>query len=196
MPNREDDDRSRGNDFDLPGAEHGEPREGPFGRRFEAHEPGRLVEHIHEPGYTQPCDRWRPPDYVFYSSEGYHREFIGRGPRNYRRSDPRILEDLNDRLTVHPDIDATYIDISVENGEVTLRGWVPDRNSRYLAEDVAWSTRGVSTVDNSLRTERRVRQIPIEPGQRERRSGAAGSGRTLDPSMRFEGAEPPQKKTR
>jgi hypothetical protein len=193
MPDREDDDRSRGSDFDLhrgystPGAEHGDPREDPFGRGFEPHEPGMPLEHVHESEYTQPYDRWRPRDYVFYSGEGYQREFIeafmapgryvGRGPKNYRRSDPRILEDLNDRLTAHPDIDATHIDVSVENGEVTLRGWVPDRNSRYLAEDVAWSTRGVSNVDNNLRTEQRVRQIPIGPGQRDRRSGSPGRQR-------------------
>jgi hypothetical protein len=194
MANREEDDRGRGGDFELsrgyfrPGREHGDPREDQFGRGFEQHEPGRPLEHVHERAYSQPYDRWRPRDYVFYSGEGYHREFIephkaagryaGRGPRNYTRPDARILEDVNERLTEHPDIDATHIEATVENGEVTLQGWVPDRDSRLLAEDLAWSIRGVANVNNHLRADQRVRQIPILPGQRERRGG--GSRKTHD----------------
>ena len=189
MPNRDDEDRGRGSDFDLGdserGAGHGEPREDSFGRGFELHEPGIPLEHVHEPRYTQPYDRWRPRDYVFYSGEGYHREFIepykppgryaGRGPRNYVRPDSRILEDINERLTEHPDIDATHIFVEVEKGEVLLRGWVSDRNSRLLAEDVAWTVRGAANVTNEIRTEQRVREIPILPGQRERRSGGGST---------------------
>src|SRR5688572_4385571 len=35
--------------------------------------------------------------------------FSGRGPRNYKRSDERIQEDINEQLTRHPMIDATEI---------------------------------------------------------------------------------------
>ncbi len=193
MPNRDNEDRARGTDFDLhrgygsPGSGHGTPGEDPFGRGFEPHETGIPVEHIHEPRYTQPYDRWRPRDYVFYAGEGYHREFVepykppgryaGRGPRNYVRSDSRIFEDVNERLTMHPDIDATNIEVEVADGEVTLRGWVPDRNSRYLAEDAAWTTRGVKNVNDLLVMDQRVRQIPILPGRPERR------GRQRKPEM-------------
>lgn len=36
---------------------------------------------------------------------GERGRFMGRGPRNWQRSDERIKEDINERLTEHPDID-------------------------------------------------------------------------------------------
>ncbi len=48
----------------------------------------------------------------------------GRGPKGYLRSDSRINEDVHDRLTDHPRLDASDISVSVENGEVTLSGFV------------------------------------------------------------------------
>src|SRR3954466_6379840 len=51
----------------------------------------------------------------------------GRGPRNYRRSDSRIFEDLCDRLTLDDRIDATDIEVRVENATVTLTGSVATR---------------------------------------------------------------------
>ncbi|HYK41530.1 MAG TPA: BON domain-containing protein [Thermoanaerobaculia bacterium] len=146
---------------------HEQPRENPFGRDFERHEAGRLVERRHEDAYTGPYDRWRPRDYVFYSGAGYHREFIepykepsegtgrgryvGRGPRGYRRSDARIEEEVNEALTVSPYLDATEIRVSVSEGEVSLEGTVRDRRSKRLAEDLAAGLRGVLDVQNRLR---------------------------------------------
>jgi len=142
---------------------HEQPREDPFGRGFEQHEPGRPLERRHEGGYTQPYDRWEPRDYVFYSGEGYHREFIepykppargpyaGRGPKNSSRSDARIDEDVNERLTLDGDLDATNVGVRVEAGEVTLEGMVTDRRSKRLAEDIALGVRGVRDVQNRLR---------------------------------------------
>ena len=42
--------------------------------------------------------------------------FAGRGPKGYHRSDERIREDVSDRLTDHPDIDATEIEVTVHEG--------------------------------------------------------------------------------
>jgi hypothetical protein len=78
--------------------------------------------------------------------------YVGRGPTGYVRSDERIREDVCDRLTQHGRIDAGQVDVSVSNGEVTLRGHVPDRESKRLAEDVAESVFGVHDVRNELRT--------------------------------------------
>lgn len=193
MPDRDNEDRGRGSDLDLRrgyqdrGREQGEPREDRFGRGFEQPEPGLPLEQIHEPGYSRPYDRWHPRDYVFYSGTGYSREFIepyklpgegrryaGRGPRDYVRSDPRILEDVNERLTEHPNLDATNIEVRVDGGEVTLEGWAPDRDMKRLAEDVAYAVRGVVDVHNHLHVDQRVREIPILPGQPERRGGTPG----------------------
>jgi len=75
----------------------------------------------------------------------------GRGPKGYRRSDERILEDVNDRLTDDPHIDASEIDVSVSNREVTLNGTVNSRFEKRHAEDLAESVSGVSHVQNNLR---------------------------------------------
>jgi hypothetical protein len=79
------------------------------------------------------------------------RNFAGRGPRGYRRSDARIRDEICEILTRHPEIDATDIDITVENGVVTLGGTVEDRYTKRLAADVAELTLGVHEVDNRLR---------------------------------------------
>jgi hypothetical protein len=77
---------------------------------------------------------------------------VGRGPNGYSRSDDRIREDICDRLTQHGLIDASQVDVAVTSGEVTLRGYVPDRESKRRAEDVAESVFGVTDVRNELRT--------------------------------------------
>ena len=78
--------------------------------------------------------------------------FAGRGPRGYTRSDDRIREELNDRLTAHGFIDATDIECSVHNGEVTLSGFVDSPDSKRAAEIVAEGIQGVlHDVHNNLR---------------------------------------------
>jgi hypothetical protein len=77
--------------------------------------------------------------------------YVGRGPRGYRRSDDRIREEINERLTRHPGIDASDIDVRVEVGEVTLTGVVEDRRAKRLAEDIAEDGFGVHDVHNELR---------------------------------------------
>ena len=76
--------------------------------------------------------------------------FAGRGPRGYRRSDGRINEDVCEALTRHPDIDATDVEVRVENGIVVLSGAVDSRYSKRLAEDIADGVFGVSDVRNEL----------------------------------------------
>lgn len=75
----------------------------------------------------------------------------GRGPKGYRRSDERIREDVSDRLTDDHYVDATDIEIKVENSEVTLSGSVDSRNARRRAEDLAERCSGVTHVQNNLR---------------------------------------------
>lgn len=77
----------------------------------------------------------------------------GRGPRGYTRSDDRIREDVNDRLTDDPYIDATDIGVTVSNGEVTLNGHVSDRSDKRRAEDLVERVSGVTHVQNNLRVQ-------------------------------------------
>ena len=75
----------------------------------------------------------------------------GRGPKNYTRSDERIKEDINDKLSDDWFIDASEVDVAVSNGEVTLTGTVDDRATKRRAEDIAETVSGVKHVENRLR---------------------------------------------
>ncbi|HYH20368.1 MAG TPA: BON domain-containing protein [Azospirillum sp.] len=81
---------------------------------------------------------------------GGHR---GRGPRGYTRSDDRIREDVNDRLTDDAYVDASDIEVSVSGCEVTLNGTVDSRMVKRRAEDIAESVPGVRHVQNNLRVQ-------------------------------------------
>lgn len=83
--------------------------------------------------------------------EGNYR---GRGPKNYTRSDERIREDINDRLTDYAYIDASDIDVSVKNSEVVLNGTVDSRYDKRLAESIAEDVTGVRNVENHIRVNR------------------------------------------
>jgi osmotically-inducible protein OsmY len=93
----------------------------------------------------------------------------GRGPKGYTRSDERIKEDVNDRLTDDPHIDASDIEVEVKNGEVTLTGTVGSRFAKRHAEDLAERISGVKDVENRIKI--RANQ---ESGNRD--YGNAGSG--------------------
>lgn len=78
------------------------------------------------------------------------KSFFGFGPKNYRRSDDRIKDDICEALTYDHDLDATHIDVSVKDAVVTLTGTVPQRSAKRLAEDLAEKVRGVSDVRNEI----------------------------------------------
>lgn len=78
-------------------------------------------------------------------------EYRGKGPKNYSRSDDRIKEDINDRLSDDPFIDASDIDVTVSSGEVTLTGTVDHRSTKRRAEDLAEAVSGVKNVENRIR---------------------------------------------
>ena len=80
---------------------------------------------------------------------------VGRGPRDYRRSDARILEDVCDRLADDPRVDASEVVVHVQDADVTLEGSVSDRRARRVAEDVAADVPGVRDVFIRLRVDER-----------------------------------------
>ncbi len=77
-------------------------------------------------------------------------EHFGKGPKGYQRSDERIREEVCEMLTEHGDLDASNVDVHVENAIVYLRGSVEDRRSKRIAEDVAEQASGVKDVRNEL----------------------------------------------
>ena len=71
----------------------------------------------------------------------------------FRRSDPRIREDVCECLTQDEDLDASEIEVGVADGEVTLTGNVTSRLDKRYAEDLSARVSGVRDVHNLLRTE-------------------------------------------
>lgn len=87
---------------------------------------------------------------LFGGGEGVHR---GRGPLGYKRSDERINEDIHERLTEDPHVDASGIVVAVKDGEVTLSGRVDCREAKHRAEHLVEHVSGVGHVQNNLRVE-------------------------------------------
>jgi len=93
--------------------------------------------------------------------QGPHR---GRGPRGYLRSPARIYEDLCDRLTDNPFIDASDIEVTVAGTEVSLTGTVRDTIALRQAQAIAEEVAGVSHVHNRLLI-REARDHETTPGE-------------------------------
>lgn len=87
----------------------------------------------------------------------YTGQYAGLGPKNYVRSDDRILEDVCRALTEDPAVDAGDIEVLVISREVTLNGTVPSREQRRRAEDCAEQVPGVAHVQNNVRVVRNER---------------------------------------
>jgi osmotically-inducible protein OsmY len=94
---------------------------------------------------------WFGDDAAEQRREQDHR---GKGPKGYLRSDERIAEDVNHRLTDDHMIDATDIEVTVRDREVTLDGTVDSRMAKRRAEDCADAVSGVEHVQNNLRVSR------------------------------------------
>lgn len=101
-------------------------------------------------------DEYNAPDY-WMEGQDWMRPgpFTGVGPRNYRRSDEHILEDVSLRLNQHAQIDASDIEVSVKDGEVTLEGTVEDRKMKRMVEANVERVTGVIDVHNRLKLKKR-----------------------------------------
>jgi osmotically-inducible protein OsmY len=83
---------------------------------------------------------------------GPHR---GKGPKGYTRSDERIKDDVNDRLSDDSFIDASDIDVTCEHCEIVLTGTVDNKEEKRRAEDIAERVSGVKNVENRLKVRSR-----------------------------------------
>ena len=102
----------------------------------------------------------------------------GIGPRGYRRSDARLLEDVCEQLMEGP-VDVGDVEITVSNGEVTLSGTVEERWEKRAIEDIAAQVRGVHDVHNRVRV--RPRHTRLDPhGARVDADPVVRDGRRLD----------------
>jgi hypothetical protein len=120
---------------------------------------------------------WSNPQREF-NRDSTRQSFVGKGPKNYTRSDERIREDVCDRLSDDDEVDATDITITVREGEVTLEGSVNDRRAKHRAEDIADNVRGVKDVHNRLSARKGMLQEIGDriTGKDETPHGYAGAG--------------------
>ncbi len=84
------------------------------------------------------------------SIQQMRRSFAGKGPKGWTRSDDRIKEQVCDALERDHHIDASDIEVDVQQGIVILRGNVEDRRTKRLAEDCVEHLSGVKDVRNEL----------------------------------------------
>lgn len=115
--------------------------------------PGRR--HATEGGYAYGSyggvsPQGRPYDYANrqQADTGTHR---GRGPRGYQRSDQRLYEEICELLMEDDRIDASEVEVTVANGEVTLSGTVRSRQGKRRAADLADRVSGIKDVHNNIR---------------------------------------------
>ncbi len=133
--------------------------------RLTREEKGLEIDHDHWPAHhyrgrgndqsrTGPDGPWLEHDAARFMRPPASRD-AARSPRDrmlrIKRTDRRIYEDVCDALTVHADLDASDIEVRVDEGVVTLEGTVPSRFAKLLAEDESLSVRGVEDVVNALR---------------------------------------------
>lgn len=112
----------------------------------------------HEP-YARP-QRW---ERGWEETERERAAPVGRGPKGYRRSDERILDDIVERM-MWSGVDAADVEVKVEQGKVTLTGTVAERHDKRRIEDACDGVRGVEDVENHIRVSRKELE------------GGAGSG--------------------
>ncbi len=77
--------------------------------------------------------------------------YKGKGPKEYQRSSERIREDVYDRLSDSDHVDASEVQVKVENNEVILSGTVSSRQQKRMAEDIVEAVSGVKHVENRIR---------------------------------------------
>ncbi|MBX5463790.1 MAG: BON domain-containing protein [Steroidobacteraceae bacterium] len=104
------------------------------------------------PGWRDAPD-WADPS-GFHAVHGLQAPHVRRGPKGYRRSDERILEEIYLQLLRAPHIDSSDVSVEVHEGGATLTGTVPERRMKHAVEDAAYHTWGVEHVDNRIRVRR------------------------------------------
>jgi hypothetical protein len=132
---------------------------------------GRWQERQRDIGHEEDFDIYDYEDpYDWSYSEVWTIEgpFTGIGPQGYQRSDDRIFEEVCERLTQHGKIDATDMEVEVDNGEVYLKGKVENRQTKRLAEDTVATVPGVMDVHNQLKVTQPRRE---QTGRRQQMEG-------------------------
>ncbi len=62
----------------------------------------------------------------------------------------KTKREVVEQLSWEPRVDASHVSVEVSDGVVTLKGEVPDSESRLAAEQAVWMADDVMAVDNRL----------------------------------------------
>jgi len=153
---------------------------------------GREEQGSHYRGYysrtAEPFSYPGGQGYVFAESLTLHGPYTGRGPKGYKRSDEKIIEEASQRLERDGDIDASDIEVTAEDGVIRLRGMVDDRQTKRRAEQCVESIYGVRDVMNELR----VSQQSTQQRQGSQSTQASQSGRGSQTSQSGQGTQASQ----
>lgn len=118
---------------------------------------------------------------VFTESWAISGPHAGRGPKGYKRSDQQIIEEACQRLERDGDVDASDIEVTAQDGVITLSGTVPDRMTKRRAEECVENVYGVRDVMNQLRVAGLQSQSSGEGSQALQGSQRSQPGRNAQP---------------
>ncbi len=136
--------------------------EGYYGSRYGYSQGNMGRDYEQNAGYREsydrlPEDQWPEVEEGWQMREAQERRnrqqesHRGKGPRSWRRPDDRLMEEISDALYEDPGVDASDVEVSVDNGDVILTGFVEDRYMKRHAADIAEEIPGVTNVENRLR---------------------------------------------
>jgi osmotically-inducible protein OsmY len=103
-----------------------------------------------ESEYTR--ERSDPYEMVDYLLD---KDFTGKGPRGYARTDAVLYEEVCEALYRSPHVDASDIEVEVKDGCVFLSGTVESRETKKMAEIEIDSLSGIKDVQNKLQVSRK-----------------------------------------
>ncbi len=108
---------------------------------------------------------------------------FGKGPKGWKRSDERIREDVCERLERDGRVDASDIDVSVQEGVVTLSGRVEDRPTKRHAEDIIEYLPGVKDVRNDLTVDQsfftQAKEMIMGKSESDKTTSSRSGGKTV-----------------
>ena len=94
-------------------------------------------------------DDWAPS----YKDQ-YEREesvnYFGKGPKGYRRSPERIIDDASERLARDFELDASGITVDLEDRVLVLKGEVGTRRDKHRAEWLLEELPGIDDIKNLI----------------------------------------------
>jgi osmotically-inducible protein OsmY len=135
--------------------DEGSPDDAPAYGDWARHSSGTTSGALGKEGLGFPGEEtWGEEQYNAERQEEQGRRGADKGPRAQRKSDETLAGEIRDILTNDPELDATEVEVEVEDGAVTISGVVDGTEARLLAEELIESVSGVREVHNRLRVER------------------------------------------